>query len=115
MRGSCLVLIAVTMSLVPCAAPRPKNLGIAESRLAPCPSSPNCVSSDARDSSHSVPSLELAEPGAEGWQAARASEGIIAVRSASRVGYGDLGVNRRRVEKLRSLLAREDIVRPSPR
>ncbi len=30
--------------------------------------------------------------------------GVIHVRSASRVGHGDLGVNRRRVERLRALL-----------
>jgi uncharacterized protein (DUF1499 family) len=31
------------------------------------------------------------------------TEDIVHVRSASRVGYSDLGVNRRRVEKLRTL------------
>ena len=31
-------------------------------------------------------------------------EGISHVRSASRVGFSDLGVNRRRVEKIRSLV-----------
>jgi uncharacterized protein (DUF1499 family) len=34
----------------------------------------------------------------------RESEGIIAVRSASRLGYSDLGVNRKRVEALRTAL-----------
>ena len=34
----------------------------------------------------------------------RAAEEAIAVRSASRVGYSDLGVNRRRVESLRKIL-----------
>ena len=34
----------------------------------------------------------------------RAEEGVVAVRSASRLGYGDLGVNRRRVEALRRAL-----------
>lgn len=34
----------------------------------------------------------------------RVDEGIIAVRSASRTGRSDFGVNRRRVERLRSAL-----------
>ncbi|HYW04659.1 MAG TPA: DUF1499 domain-containing protein [Gammaproteobacteria bacterium] len=33
--------------------------------------------------------------------------GVIHVRSASRVGYSDLGTNRRRVERLRRLFARQ--------
>jgi uncharacterized protein (DUF1499 family) len=34
----------------------------------------------------------------------RASEQLIAVRSASRLGWSDMGVNRRRVEELRRRL-----------
>ena len=41
----------------------------------------------------------------------RPDAGIVAVRSASRLGYGDLGVNRRRVEALRSWLAAQGILR----
>jgi uncharacterized protein (DUF1499 family) len=41
----------------------------------------------------------------------RPSHGIIAVRSAARRGYSDLGVNRKRVEKLRALLARQGILK----
>jgi uncharacterized protein (DUF1499 family) len=41
----------------------------------------------------------------------RGSQGLIAVRSASRTGYDDLGVNRRRVERLRGLLVEQGLVR----
>ena len=34
----------------------------------------------------------------------RAGQGVIAVRSASRVGYSDLGANRRRIERIRKEL-----------
>ena len=35
---------------------------------------------------------------------------MIAVRSAARLGYSDLGVNRRRIENLRALLVSQGIV-----
>jgi uncharacterized protein (DUF1499 family) len=38
------------------------------------------------------------------------SNGIIHIRSASRTGYSDLGVNRRRVESLRKKLRDTDII-----
>lgn len=41
----------------------------------------------------------------------RRAEGVIAVRSASRVGYGDLGVNRKRVEHLRGTLRKRGVAR----
>lgn len=110
-------------------------------RLAPCPRSPNCVSSLATDAVHRVepltlggsPELALARLGEileampraqvterdEGYLKARfrslvfgfvddlelavdVAAGVIHVRSASRVGRADLGVNRRRVERLRA-------------
>jgi uncharacterized protein (DUF1499 family) len=39
------------------------------------------------------------------------AQGLIHVRSASRVGYWDLGVNRRRVEELRERLVKLSVVR----
>ena len=40
----------------------------------------------------------------------RSAEGIIAVRSASRVGYSDFGVNRRRVEEIRKVLHEQNLI-----
>jgi uncharacterized protein (DUF1499 family) len=138
------------MPLFSCVGSRPTNLGVAASRLAPCPSSPNCVSSDAQDSAHLVAAFALAMPAGDAWPAVgssvknlprtriitetsdylhaecasavfgfvddlelhlRRAEGVIAVRSASRLGYSDLGVNRRRIENLHALLVRQGIVR----
>jgi uncharacterized protein (DUF1499 family) len=39
------------------------------------------------------------------------SNGIIHIRSASRIGYSDLGVNRRRLENLRKKLQQNDIIK----
>jgi uncharacterized protein (DUF1499 family) len=41
----------------------------------------------------------------------RAEQGIIAVRSASRLGYSDFGVNRRRVERVRAALLSAGVAR----
>jgi uncharacterized protein (DUF1499 family) len=138
------------MALFSFAGSRPANLGIHGGRLAPCPNSPNCVSSDAEDAVHSTHPFDLAAAPAEAWRVLRSlladlprtklmtatsdylhaecssavfgfvddlelhlrpSEGIIAVRSAARHGYNDLGVNRKRVEKLRALLIKQGVVR----
>jgi uncharacterized protein (DUF1499 family) len=129
---------------------RPRNLGVNEGRLAACPSSPNCVSSDAGDEAHRVAPFRIAAPAVRVWEAVREAvaalprttvvvdtgeylhaecssallgfvddlelhlrplEGIIALRSASRVGYSDLGVNATRVENLREALERAGVVK----
>src|SRR5215210_6387971 len=52
---------------------RPGNLGVHSGRLSSCPSSPNCVSTDADDQDHHISALELTLPPADGWRAARAA------------------------------------------
>ena len=113
--------------------------------LAPCPNSPNCVSSLATDEDRRVAPLKVAQTrqasmarlqallrqlprvefdvvGQSRIQARFSSrllrfvddvtfyvreDGMVEVRSASRVGYWDLGANRRRVESLREQLAEQ--------
>ena len=115
---------------------------IERGQLAPCPSSPNCVSSLATDDGHRV--APLAIPGDASTQMAvllavvrdmprteiqvqtdnylwvvfasrllRFRDDVefllgpgdgVQVRSASRLGYSDLGVNRERVEMIRARL-----------
>lgn len=143
-------LFVMTMPLFACTGQPPSSLGIADARLTPCPSSPNCVSSDATDAPHAVKPFHLAISPSEAWEKThdliralprtrivtrsseyvhvecrsrlfgfiddlelhlRPREGIIAVRSASRLGYSDLGVNRRRVETLRAVLTRHAVIR----
>lgn len=120
-----------------------QNLEPRGGRLAACPDTPNCVSSDAADPTHRLPPFTIIHPAKEAWRLVRETveaiprtkiteateaflraecrslifrfvddlelelredEGIIAVRSASRTGKSDFGVNRRRVERLRSAL-----------
>lgn len=111
--------------------------------LAPCPSSPNCVSTYAHDPGHAIAAYRYRKSKAEAKEALKAvlrslprtklveedetylhyeftslimrfvddveflfddDSKTIHFRSASRTGYGDFGVNRKRMERLRSLI-----------
>lgn len=119
----------------------PDGLGVRDGRLAPCPPTPNCVSTqaDEADRLHFMPPIPLRLPVAEAQQRLREllagqervellrdepgylhavfrsptmgfpddvefyldeGAGLIHFRSASRLGQGDLGVNRARMEQL---------------
>ncbi|MCK9637705.1 MAG: DUF1499 domain-containing protein [Methylobacter tundripaludum] len=120
-----------------------------EKKLAPCPSSPNCVSSQAADEGHFIAPFKITGNVEEAWAELKkaltgqsrtvitsetggtlhaeatslvfrfvddidaildAEAGLIHIRSASRVGYGDFGVNRKRVEMLRAQLQQAHVV-----
>lgn len=116
------------------------SLGSEQGRLAPCPDSPNCVSSFAEDAEHRVDPLTIADSTDEAIERLQSivaampgasivtadprylhaefrstllgfvddvellldeQTGVVHIRSSSRVGHSDLGVNRRRMEELR--------------
>ena len=138
------------MPLFSCAGTRPSTLGVKNSRLAPCPASPNCVASDHAEAAHAIAPFQLAMPAGDAWRAVRSTvaglprteiivatddylhaecrsalfgfvddlelhlrpaQNLIAARSAARLGHSDCGVNRKRVEKLRALLAKQGAIR----
>ncbi len=133
-----------------CSAARPSNLGVRDGRLAPCPDSSNCVSSQSTDNVHAVAPLSYTGTAADAFTALRNiiagmkravivegtatylhvevtsalfrfvddvefylvdTEKKIHIRSASRIGYSDLGVNRKRIEQIRLLWLE---TRPAP-
>jgi len=144
------VLLLGLLVMTACSSSRPLNLGIENGRLAPCPASPNCVSSDAAaNSGHFIAPYQLQVEPAEAWLQLtsimkafprtsiismrddylhaeckslifrfvddlefhlRPAERQIAVRSASRLGYSDLGANRRRVEQVREALRAQGVI-----
>ena len=111
---------------------RPSNLGVKDGKLAACPGTPNCVNSQATDEQSKIealPSVPIAEikgvvegieetgdylyaefksklmgyvDDVEFYRDSAAN--AVQVRSASRLGKSDLGVNRKRVEEIRSKL-----------
>jgi len=134
--------------LAACAGERPNNLGVRDNRLAACPASPNCVSSQAADEQHRIAPLAFSgdadaafarlkqvlsrrsdttiieeHPGylrAELRTTLFVDDGeflldregrVIQVRSASRLGYSDLGKNRSRMEEIRQEFA---AAKPAP-
>ena len=131
--------LLVTTSLSACSSPSTVRQLASVPELAPCPATPNCVSSLSRDTSQRVPAF-TAETAAD-WQRlqalllssprsypiARATHYLhvevhsallrfrddvelryspkqqrIDVRSASRLGHYDFGVNRQRIDALRA-------------
>jgi uncharacterized protein (DUF1499 family) len=136
-----LVALLPAFLLIGCQGTRPPNLGVRDGRLAACPSSPNCVSSQAADEEHRIAPLPYAGTGDDAIvrlaaivrslpRATIVSERpdylraeftsrifrfvddvefladdaakVIQVRSASRLGHSDLGVNRKRIELIRT-------------
>jgi uncharacterized protein (DUF1499 family) len=122
---------------------RPSNLGVRDGKLAPCPSTPNCVCSQSEDAGHKIEPLTYkSTPQVAFTQLKQAIESqprtkiitqspnylyaeftsaimkfvddvefyldedakVIHVRSASRLGQSDLGVNRKRIETIRAKL-----------
>ncbi|HUV08027.1 MAG TPA: DUF1499 domain-containing protein [Spirochaetia bacterium] len=123
-----------------CSSQAPTNLGVHNGRLASCPPSPNCVSTQGEDPQHRIEPLSYSGSSEQtmekilrmvkGSKRTRVitSESnylhaeyrtgffgfvddvefyldddskTVHFRSASRVGYSDLGVNRKRMEEFR--------------
>lgn len=137
-RPLCRILIVAAVILVLEASM--SGPAAADSRLAPCPNSPNCVSSRALDGRAAIAPLRIEGSPVESFacltrlaaamkraRVITAEEGfvhlefrtllgfvddvafeldpggkVIHMRSASRLGYWDLGVNRRRIERIRT-------------
>ena len=132
--ATCVIMLCMTV---------PVLAGNTMTTLAPCPDSPNCVSSQApeADREHYIAPFSFSGEPADAWQRLKsavltekrvtivaeqddylhaemrslmfrfvddvefslaADTNLIHVRSASRVGHSDFGVNRKRVERIRA-------------
>ena len=131
------VLLPIAALLAGCSGSPPGNLGVQNQKLAPCPDSPNCVSSFATDPEHKIAPLaanldqiKMAVAQMDRAEVIQSTSDYLHVeftsaifrfiddveflyddetalshvRSASRIGHSDLGVNRKRVETIRKLL-----------
>ena len=134
-------MLLAALFLSGCAGTKPDNLGVRNGKLAPCPDSPNCVSSQATDpdqriaplawSGEVIADIDRAVSGMPGCRTLTKKENylyaqcasrvfgfvddveffidrptnLIHMRSAARLGYYDFGVNRNRLERMRSRLS----------
>jgi len=137
----CVAAGLIGLLILSLSAGPPRNSGVRNGRLAACPASPNCVSTQAEDQEHWIAPLnagflepdplQLLEEIVNGMDRVTVVErsndylraefrsllfrfcddveffhernsGRIHFRSASRVGYSDLGVNRKRMEEIRA-------------
>jgi len=49
--------VVLGMLIIGCSGVRPANLGMKDGKLTPCPSTPNCVSSQSSDKAHAIEPL----------------------------------------------------------
>lgn len=130
----------VIASLFSFSGTRPTNLGVEQGKFAPCPPSPNCVSSQSVDAEHQIEPFTYKDDSETAFKQIQTilentenaaiikdetnyiyaeftsplmgfvddvefyldeQETLIQVRSASRLGESDLGVNRKRIETIR--------------
>jgi uncharacterized protein (DUF1499 family) len=135
--GGVVLLPVAGLALLSVFSRRPSNLGVIDGRLAPCPDSPNCVSTQAHDAAHRMEPILCSGSARDAMKKIKTivasrprakivtenenylhveftsglfrfvddveflideAEGKIHFRSASRAGYGDLGVNRKRMQ-----------------
>ena len=61
----------ILMPLFSCAGTRPSSLGVKDSRLRACPTTPNCVSSDEVGGTHAVAPFQPSMPATDAWRALR--------------------------------------------
>jgi uncharacterized protein (DUF1499 family) len=47
----------IALAILSALAAKPKNLGVVDGRLAPCPNAPNCVSTQAADNQHKIEAI----------------------------------------------------------
>lgn len=75
MLAAAVALVAAITLWVGCSAPRPDNLGVNGGRLSDCPSSPNCISSqaDAADREHYAAPLAVDGDALAAWERAKAA------------------------------------------
>lgn len=136
------IALMVLILLAACSGRMP-NLGVENGQLMPCPTTPNCVNSQAKGQKNYIEPIRIVGNASEakshilktlsGWSRSqimvaddhyiraeftsrvfrfvddvefyypdtKSKETIMHVRSASRAGILDFGVNRRRIEKIR--------------
>jgi uncharacterized protein (DUF1499 family) len=58
----CVLAPAVSLGILSALARKPENLGVSGGRLAPCPDSPNCVSTRAEDPVHRIDPIAFDGP-----------------------------------------------------
>jgi len=64
-----ILLVALALCLNSCSLPRSGGSDLGNERLDGCPSSPNCVSSEAQDTEHTVAPLHLKGDPQKAWEA----------------------------------------------